>query len=93
MITRLQEELLPQKIQRAIEQFEGKLEVQAAKQKKLVKDSIGKVEKEQTSQGVRLEGFVMSQVDALKAKLGSGFTKMIQSKIELEPVLSSENPS
>ena len=35
----------------------------------------------------------MSQVDALKAKLGSGFTKMIQSKIELEPVLSSENPS
>ncbi len=58
MISQIREEIIPQKIARAIEQFEGKLEVSGAKQKKLVKDSIAKVEKEQTTQVKRMEVFV-----------------------------------
>lgn len=34
----------------------------------------------------------MSQVDALRAKLGISFAKMIQSKLEQDPALSADNP-
>lgn len=45
MIFQIREEFVPQKITRAIEQLDGKLEIQDKKNKKTVKDSIAKVEK------------------------------------------------
>lgn len=91
MISQIREEFIPQKIARAIEQFEGKIEVSGAKQKKLVKDSIAKVEKEQTTQVKRMETFVIEKVENLKSKLGGGFAQIIKNKIDSDPELQTLN--